>query len=136
MSEKKCYCQSGLPFSACCEPYLSGRENAPSPEALMRSRYSAFCLKNMDYVLETTDPQARFSFDPAANEEWARTSEFTNLEILKSSAEGNKGMVEFKAHFQTKGEEPQIHHEVSKFRKQSGVWYFRDGKTVNQEPKK
>jgi SEC-C motif-containing protein len=43
---------------------------------------------------------------------------------------GNKGMVEFKAHFKTLGQEPQVHHELSKFRKQSGVWYFRDGKTL------
>lgn len=100
----------------------------------MRSRYTAFCLKNMDYVLETTDPQTRLDFDPAANKEWAQNSEFTGLEVLTSKAEGNKGMVEFRAHFHTKGEEPQIHHEISKFRKQGGIWYFRDGKTIQPKP--
>lgn len=95
----------------------------------MRSRYTAFCLKNLDYIVETTDPQARFDMDTAGTEEWMKGAEFTKLDVISSSNEGNKGTVEFKAHFKMNGAD-HVHHEVSKFRKQSGTWYFRDGRVI------
>ena len=49
---KRCPCGSGLSFDACCRPYHQG-ERPPSPEALMRSRYSAFALSQRDYLLAT-----------------------------------------------------------------------------------
>lgn len=123
----KCYCQSEKDFSSCCEPLLKGEVNASGPEALMRSRYTAFCLKNIDYVMETTDPQARLDTDQNATLEWMNSAEFTRLEVLSSRDEGNKGVVEFKAYFKMNGAD-EVHHELSKFRKQGGIWYFRDGK--------
>ena len=101
----------------------------------MRSRYTAFALNNIDYVVATTDPQTILSFDMEATKEWADTSEFFKLEVLRSSCEGNKGIVEFKAHFRLKDGTAQIHHEISKFRKQAGVWYFREGKLITPSQK-
>lgn len=102
----------------------------------MRSRYTAYARRNFDYVLNTTDPQRRLDFDHQASREWMDSSTFTGLEVLRSTDEGNKGMVEFIARFRT-GEGPeQAHHEVSKFRKQAGVWYFREGKVVAPPPER
>ncbi len=86
----------------------------------------------MDYIRETTDPQAVHQTDWQANEEWAATATFKKLEVLRATVENNKGVVEFKAHFSVAEtpEEVQIHHEVSRFRKQAGRWYFREGKVV------
>ena len=125
----QCYCCSSKPYSDCCQPILEGQRPAATPEQLMRSRYSAFCIKNLDYVVDTTDPQARADMDRASTEEWMKNSEFTRLEVLRSSDEGNKGTVEFKAYFTMNGAN-EIHHEISKFRKHSGTWYFRDGKVM------
>ncbi len=102
----------------------------------MRSRYSAFAVKNLDYIFETTDPQARSDFDLPSTKEWAEQSRFVKLEVLNSTEDGNKGMVEFKAHFYDKENNLHIHHEHSKFRKQSGVWFFRDGRIVQPAPVK
>jgi SEC-C motif-containing protein len=124
----KCPCNPQKDYKSCCEPFISGEKNPVTPEELMRSRYSAFALKQMKYVEDTTDPQTKVGFDMKANEEWAQAAQFQNLEVLSSSQDGNKGMVEFKATFQIGDQEPQVHHEVSKFRKQAGIWYFRDGK--------
>ncbi len=124
----KCHCGSSKEFSECCEPLLKGQREALTPEELMRSRYSAFVTKDMNYIFETTDPQTRTQFDMKANEEWAETAQFLKLEVLKSSQEGNKGVVEFKATFKAGSQPEQVHHEISKFRKQSGTWYFREGK--------
>lgn len=131
----KCPCGTGKNFEECCQPFIQGTKTPTTPEELMRSRYSAFCEQNMDYIAETTDPQAMGAYDMKANEEWARTSKFHKLEILNSSQEGNKGTVEFKAWFQTGNGPEQIHHEVSKFRKQAGVWYFRDARSKTSEVK-
>jgi len=122
-----CPC-GGAAFETCCGPFIEGDELPPTPEALMRSRYSAFARKNLDYIRQTTDPQTKHTFDWPAQDAWALNSEFTKLEVLSSSEDGNKGFVEFKATFMTNGE-THVHHEKSRFRKQAGEWFFRDGKT-------
>lgn len=129
-----CPCGKKESLENCCLPLIRGEKEASTPEELMRSRYTAFYLKNMDYVKETTDPQTQSEFDFAGNQEWANAVQFTKLEILSASEDGNKGIVEFKAHFtaKTEAQEEQslTHHEISKFRKQQGLWYFRDGKVL------
>lgn len=124
-----------MPFSDCCQPLLEGSRPAETPEALMRSRYSAFCTKNLDYVVNTTDPQARADMDRASTEQWMNNSEFSKLDVMRATNEGNKGTVEFKAYFKMNGVD-EIHHEISKFRKHAGTWYFRDGKVVPPPPPK
>ena len=125
----KCPCGSAKDYNSCCQLLIDGQE-APGPEELMRARYTAFVMKNLDYIAATTDPQAMAEFDFEATRQWAENSEFHKLEILNSSNEGNKGTVEFKAHYRMEGKE-HIHHELSKFRKHSGVWYFRDARLMS-----
>lgn len=127
---ENCPCGSGKTFSQCCNPYITGEQAAETPEQLMRSRYSAFVAKQMDYVFETTDPQIRSKLDHQANVEWSETATFQKLEVISSSNEGNKGTVEFKAYYKTKDQD-EVHHELSRFRKQSGTWYFRDGRVIS-----
>jgi SEC-C motif-containing protein len=134
--KQNCPCGSTKSFAECCQRLHDGA-SAASPEELMRARYSAFAVKNIEFVRDTTDPQSILEFDLAATREWADNSEFFKLEILRATDEGNKGTVEFKAHFRLlKGGDgkDQVHHEVAKFRKQAGTWYFRDGRLVNPNP--
>lgn len=53
-----CPCGSGFPYDKCCGKYHAGAA-APTAEALMRSRFSAFVLRDEDYVLRTWDPDTR-----------------------------------------------------------------------------
>jgi len=53
-----CYCESGKAYEACCGLYHAGTP-APTPEALMRSRYSAYVLQLEDYLLATWHPDTR-----------------------------------------------------------------------------
>lgn len=126
----ECVCCSGKPYDQCCGPLLAGTKPAPSPEALMRSRYAAYAQKNFDYILSTTDPQRRYDFDHAAARDWMDNSTFTGLEVLNSSEEGNKGVVEFVARFRRGRGPEEKHHERSRFRKQGGRWFFRDGRVM------
>ena len=121
----ECPCCSGRPYDQCCGPLLEGTGQAPSPEALMRSRYTAYARKDFDYILATTDPQRRYDFDHDAARAWMQTSTFTGLKVLASSEDGNKGVVEFIACFRRNGGAEEKHRELSQFRKQAGRWYYR-----------
>jgi SEC-C motif domain protein len=123
----KCPCCSGEEYNKCCEPFILGEDSAPTAEKLMRSRYSAFAVKAYEYLEETLDPQTVSHFDHAGNREWGDTVEFIKLEIISAEEIKNKAVVEFKAYFKKDGVE-LLHHEISKFRQQSGIWYFREGK--------
>ena len=122
-----CYCGSQQPFEKCCEPFIQGKAIPQSCLELMKSRYSAFCIQNVVYLMETTDTQLKSVATERNYREFAETSKFVGLEIIRHSEEQNKGMVEFKASFE-EGGKTYIHHEVSKFRKNGGRWFYRDGK--------
>lgn len=117
----KCYCGSELEFNQCCEPYLKGEKLAPTPEALMRSRYSAHVTANIAYIKDTLATESRKHFNEADVKAWAK-SEWVGLEVLK--VEGNT--VEFIAKYKAKGKVYE-HHEVSQFKKQGDRWYFVNG---------
>lgn len=129
MPNSDCPCGSGQALVKCCQPLIEGAQEATSAEALMRSRYTAFCLKKLDYIVESTDPQTRFTIDLEATRQWAE-AQFLKLQILNSREEGNKGVVEFKAHFKFGSGDEEVHHEIAKFRKQKGQWFFHDGRIV------
>ncbi len=48
-----CPCHSGLRYAECCRPYHQAHRSAPTPEALMRSRYAAFALGLDAYLART-----------------------------------------------------------------------------------
>ena len=97
-----CPCGSGLTLESCCGRYLSGGETAPTAEALMRARYSAFATGAIDYLEQTLLPETRGDFDRAHVTDWARGSRWLGLEVRSVAAGGpddDEGTVEFAAHF-------------------------------------
>ncbi|MGE3262017.1 MAG: YchJ family protein [Bacteriovoracia bacterium] len=126
-----CPCGSQKDYSQCCEPYITGKENAPTPEALMRSRYTAYVKVAEPYLKETLAPESRGDYNEGEVREWAKKSEWLGLQIL--SAKGDT--VEFIAKYRTQGKVLE-HHEVSKFKKKGDRWYFVDGDShVHEEGK-
>lgn len=125
-----CPCQSSKEYSTCCEPFLVGEKTAPTAESLMRSRYTAYTQKNVDYIKKTLAPESQKDFDSKATLKWASESEWLGLKILdtKKGLEADKtGVVEFVATFKNSGKTVD-HHEVSNFRKSTtGAWLFVDG---------
>jgi SEC-C motif-containing protein len=81
-----CPCGSGLKYKKCCRMLHHGLP-AQSPEALMRSRYAAYALNNVEYIIATTHPDSpHYSSD---REAWRREIEtfckettFAGLDIL------------------------------------------------------
>ena len=117
-----CPCGSGAPYAQCCGRYHQG-DAAPSPEALMRSRYSAFVKEYVDYLLATWHPDTRpGQLDLAGSPDWA------SLRILSSGELGEKGTVHFQAIYRTPGGWGVL-EENSEFRKIDGRWYYLAGET-------
>lgn len=132
---KNCFCGSNKEYSACCGLYIEGKKHAPTPEALMRSRYSAFTQGNMDYIVATMRGKAGKDFDAASAKTWANESEWLGLTIAQAPPipEGDtKGFVEFIARYRLKGQEQQI-HELSEFQLENGRWYYVDGKFLDTD---
>ncbi len=124
-----CSCGSGEVFVKCCRPLISGEVAPRTAEALMRSRYTAFCHQEMNYVRDTTHPKSRRNMDEEGQRTWAEKAQFQKLEILKASQMADTAFVEFKAHYAMDGD-VHVHHEISNFRREKGRWYFLSGRTV------
>ncbi len=138
-----CPCGSGQEFNVCCEPLLAGKQIAPTAEALMRSRYSAYVNGQIHYLSETLHPEQRHDHDVEATRRWAGSSEWLGLEIhaVEAGGEGDEeGMVEFIATFKEKGVVHR-HHEQSRFKREEGRWYYVDGEVptpgtyIHEQPK-
>lgn len=134
MSESSCPCGSGLEFDQCCEPYILGEKVAPTPEALMRSRYSAYVVGDVGHIEKSHDPATRHEVKLDEVKEWSGNATWHGLDILETwggKENDVQGKVEFVATYSFQGEE-QIHHELSDFKKIDGQWYFVDGQQLNQ----
>ncbi len=120
-----CPCCSDLAYGDCCKPYHCGEKSAPSAEALMRSRYSAFAIPNADYLMETTLPSKRKFHNKEDLQVWGEINEWLKLEIVQKPS---KDQVEFKAWYKDEDGTLQLHHELSLFKLVSGRWFYVSGK--------
>lgn len=121
-----CPCGSASNYAQCCGRYIDGEESAPSAEALMRSRFTAFARKNEAYLLASWDSTTR----PQQINLTEDVAEWQTLEIVsvkKGKAGDSKGVVEFKAYYLLDSEQ-HVMSEISRFRKIDGSWYYLDGK--------
>lgn len=129
MENANCHCGNNKPFNTCCEPFLLGSTLPPTAEALMRSRYSAFAVANVDYLQKTLVRASRRTFDRKGSLQWAKMSTWKGLEIVaveRGQASDTDGIVEFIARYEVKGE-PKEHHERSLFRKNGDQWLYVTG---------
>ena len=116
----------------CCGHWhsvLSRGEHAPTPEALMRSRYSAYALAQgrgtghrslIEYLMKTWHPST------APGDLELGPLNWTGLEVLHSEATGDAGVVEFVAHHKVDGRAAKL-HELSRFVREAGAWLYIDG---------
>lgn len=121
-----CPCGSGQSYSLCCEPIISGKQIASTPEVLMRSRYTAFGRGDMDYLRSSMVAEHQHEFHAQDVQRWNRDTEWLSLEILDTSMNGEAGEVRFKAVFRHKGTVQSL-TERSRFVRRDDRWYYLDG---------
>ena len=134
--EMSCPCGSGEKLAACCGPYLEGTKQPASPELLMRSRYTAFAVGDIDYIFDSHDPDTVDQIDRKSTDAWSKQSEWLGLEIIGTNLGGPEdytGTVEFVARYKARGTAIN-HREVATFRKHNGRWLFVDGEEVAGPP--
>jgi SEC-C motif-containing protein len=108
-----CPCGTGRDLAACCGPLLAGAP-APTAEALMRSRYTAYVVGNLDHIEATNAPDSPGSFDRAGAQMMVDDVAWSGLED------------------DTLGQD-LVHHEASNFVRVGGRWAYFDGE---MSPKK
>lgn len=125
--EMSCPCCSGKKYLQCCGRYLDHGQPAPSAEALMRSRYSAYVLKRQDYVLATWHPSTRpEKLDLAADAQ----TKWLGLDVKRHELTAlDQAIVEFVARYKINGRAQRL-HEISRFIQLDQRWYYVEGTFV------
>lgn len=121
----KCPCGLPKPFEDCCKPVLADSSAALSPEALMRSRYTAFVLGDEEHLLSTWAPETR----PASLGLDEKQTKWIRLEVHQEKIDPgdySRGEVHFTATFIEDNQLIKL-TENSRFIKIVGSWYYLDG---------
>lgn len=131
-------CPCGGPsLAACCGPYLDGAAVPPTAELLMRSRYTAYALRDEAYLQATWHASTRPAEPILSDDEklqWLGLEVKSALRLRQRKAETpadpDRDEVEFVARFKVGGRAHRL-HEVSRFVREdvAGVprWFYLDG---------
>ena len=118
----KCPCNPSKLYKNCCRKAHQNIHSVTTPEQLMRSRYSAFVLGNIDYLQKSYHSTTRHSISEKKELlAWTKSVEWVKLEILNTT----ENTVEFKAYFYENGSLNVI-HENSLFVKENSHWVYKD----------
>uniref|UniRef100_A0A7S0RI70 YchJ-like middle NTF2-like domain-containing protein n=1 Tax=Chlamydomonas leiostraca TaxID=1034604 RepID=A0A7S0RI70_9CHLO len=140
--DQPCPCGTGNNYGACCAPYHAGQKAAMTPESLLRSRYTAYALKNAEYIADTThqdSPEYQGSRPVylQAVRATQRRAQFKSLTIEKTvpGASADEVVISFRAAWADK-ERPAIglidRVETSTFVREpkTGVWSYMKSDVV------
>jgi SEC-C motif-containing protein len=110
-------------YALCCGRYHAGL-SAPTPEALMRSRYSAFALGLGEYLQtswhSSTRP-AELDVSTPPQPKWI------GLQIVSHAVQDDThGTVHFIARYRSGGRAERL-EEISRFVLEDGRWAYVDG---------
>lgn len=123
MTTDACPC-GGARYAGCCGRYLDGGEIAPSAEALMRSRYTAYVLGREAFLLASWHASTRpatLDLDASPAPKWL------GLDVKRRQMQDDDhAIVEFVARYRVGGRAHRL-HEVSRFVREDGRWYYVDG---------
>ncbi|MEG2173545.1 MAG: YchJ family protein [Desulfovibrionaceae bacterium] len=133
MLKNTCPCGSPLPYEDCCAPYISGQKHAPTVETLVRSRYTAFCLHEFAYLVETTHPDFREDLSVETIAEGTERVKWLRLDLGESSVSQRENgeefeQISFAAYYEQDGVPHQL-SETSFFKREDDRLYYVDGVT-------
>lgn len=121
--QQTCPCGSGATYDGCCGRLHRGAAQAATAEELMRSRYAAYAVGDVDYVFRTWHPRTRppdLSPDPALT--------WTGLTVVDSGTD----WVEFVAAYERDGVAGEM-RELSGFERRGGRWVYVEALQVRPD---
>ncbi len=127
---RPCPCQSKKTYDRCCEPFHVGKAVPETCEKLMRSRFSAYALAKVDYLLATTAQAKREGENREELLDYCLSVKCVSLKVLeaKGGAGDAEGVVRFHASLSVNGKR-HLHSERSTFIREEGRWVYLDGET-------
>lgn len=120
-----CPCGSEQRYGKCCGPWHEGEQHlqAPTAEALMRSRYVAFVQNRLDYLQATWHPTTRPTELEPNPPGWV----WLGLQVRRHvQVDDDHAEVEFVARSRYQGR-GQRHVETSRFVREQERWLYVDG---------
>ncbi len=130
VSESRCCpCGRDLSFSDCCGRFIDDAMVPSTAEDLMRSRYTAYTLANIDYIVKTMVSPAADGFDPLSALVWAKSCHWQKLDVIRHQENkvASQAIVEFSAYYMLNNKQEYL-HEVSEFCFKNGRWFYRKGR--------
>ncbi|MDP5105559.1 MAG: YchJ family metal-binding protein [Polaribacter sp.] len=117
----KCPCNPTKKYNDCCKKAHQNIHAVTTAEMLMRSRYSAFVLANIDYLQKSHFSKTRPStLENQETLKWTLSVKWVKLDVLHAT----ENTVEFKAYFYENGTLHMI-HENSSFVKENNHWVYK-----------
>lgn len=116
-----CPC-GGAEYGDCCEPLHDRAREAQTTEALMRSRYSAYAVGNLNYVFRTWDPRTRPETIEPSGLQWTGLAV---RETIDGGTDDDSGIVVFDASYDDGGRRGTL-RERSRFVRRRGRWVYVD----------
>jgi SEC-C motif-containing protein len=127
-----CPCGPGRVYLECCGKYLEGNLFAETPEALMRSRYTAFVNNRLDYIERTMAGPALLRYQEQGTK--SASVQWCGLEVLQAlydSLNPTIGTVEFIARYRANGVDGFM-REKSQFQFENQQWFYVDGDWMSE----
>jgi len=124
--KQDCSCGSGKLYGDCCAIAHKSIELVATAEQLMKSRYTAYVLGNIDYLMKSHHSSTCPTNEKKEILKWTKSVNWLRLEVLnvtKGKISDYEGTVEFKAYFEEGGVEAVI-HENSKFNRENEHWVY------------
>jgi SEC-C motif-containing protein len=126
---RPCPCTSKKPYDRCCGPYHAGTALPETAELLMRSRFSAYALGKVDYLIQTRPEARRAEENREDLAAYCKSVSCVGLKIVgkdKGGKADDTGIVTFQASIQANGRR-SLHMETSTFAREAGRWVYVDG---------
>ena len=123
---KDCPCGSNSTFTDCCASLIRGSGFPDTAEDLMRSRYTAFTLKNWEYLVITSHPEEKKEIAKLGPDLIEDGVVWQRLKIMNIRAGGHndsEGQIDFIAYYTKDGHEQTL-RESSRFYKINGRWVY------------
>lgn len=125
-----CPCRSGKEYGVWCLPFHEVKRPDTALK-LMQSRYAAYALCLVDYIIYTThpkNPQFCSNFEEWGKQtiEFSSRTKFKDLKILDFQEKDSSATVLFTAHL-FQGKKDVSFKEKSYFEKVKSTWLYRRG---------
>jgi SEC-C motif-containing protein len=128
-----CPCTSGKKYKKCCRPYHHG-VTIPSPTELLRARFAAFVLQDVDFIMNTTHPASphieKENRWRASLEAYTMRTYYQTLDILETGDDS----ITYTVGFWSMGlQEDEAYTTISHFKQHEGKWFYFEDSDVAED---